>query len=137
MLESEFNSGISRLKKAFGDKPFNDERTRLLWKRFGRDDPGVFQDAVDYMILSYRQPPLVNDFGHAIGKVREKRRRFDALKEAREAAEFFERDWEDEDAKWVFAGINKMLAGKLDDKEREECKELVAASFPLDPNDPW
>lgn len=66
MLYQEFTTEINRLKGAFGDKGFGDEKVKLLFKRFKIFSLEQFARVVNYLILNKRLTPVDSDFTEAL-----------------------------------------------------------------------
>lgn len=61
-----FRENISRLKKTFGDKNYEDERVTIFWRAWQHVDDIVFVSAIDWVIANCRFTPLQKEIDEAI-----------------------------------------------------------------------
>lgn len=61
MSEQEFLFQLARLKKAFSDNAYPEERAKLFWRALKPIDPAKMQTAVDSLIANNRSAPMLKD----------------------------------------------------------------------------
>ena len=71
MLQNEFLEGIRRLKIKFGERPFDSESLRFIWRSVSGLTNQQWQSICDKQILTRRhtQAPLIYDFSQARDKL--------------------------------------------------------------------
>lgn len=114
----EFNSQMQRLTKTFGKTPYSEERIALIWKAVSNPNLSAawFERAIDHLIGSMRQPPLLPEFQEQIS--RELEREWQKTKERghQEAKDFWDGTYQTEDMRTICAMINKRMFGHVDDE---------------------
>jgi hypothetical protein len=66
MLKDEYLKQVERLKDAFGEKGFTNEKIQTLWERIKDADPGVWEKVVTNEILNNYNPPPLSVFVNAV-----------------------------------------------------------------------
>jgi hypothetical protein len=87
----DFDKQIERLKSAFGERPFDPERIKIIWREVGHFPPDWFRMTVDEF-LSHRgpnQPPLPADFANVVSQQREFEWQREKSKNASSAEQFW------------------------------------------------
>lgn len=67
---NEFHSQLDRLVNQFGEKAAGSEKAQILWNKFKNVEIDIFKFAVDHMIGSCRQAPIVSDFYDGISEAK-------------------------------------------------------------------
>lgn len=113
MTEQQFAGQMSRLTEVFGKQSFGTERAALVWQQVRELEAGWFRGVVDGFIGECRQAPLVSDFSGAVAEERERRWRIEKAQNAKEAKEFFQGSFSDDDRSMLLQGIIKRLRGQM------------------------
>lgn len=66
MTKQGFDSTMQRLRSAFGEKFYNNERTLAIWQNVKGFDDESFQKAANRLINTMRQPPLPKEVYDAV-----------------------------------------------------------------------
>lgn len=70
MKWKEFFAQIDRLKNTYGEKLYGDDRVKLMWHSFEKDDARLLQKTIDEIILSNRTGPLLADLKEVARKIK-------------------------------------------------------------------
>ena len=68
ITRDQFRLQMERLKDAFGDHKFPDQREVMLWESSEGHDYGVIIHVVDMFIRNSKTAPLPSEFAEAVGK---------------------------------------------------------------------
>lgn len=66
MQKQCFNDQIRRLTEVYGEKAYTPERQKTLWLTFQRLSDTEFEDAVTFLIMTFRSTPLLKEFHEAV-----------------------------------------------------------------------
>ena len=109
MTDQEFRLQIDRMRNTWGEKPFPDERVKLLWQSVNQFSQGWFAGVVDLAIRSLSQPPMPIWFSDHVAEERERLWKIEKEKN-RSQAEKFMCDFEGEDFKMMCQSVRDVLS---------------------------
>lgn len=72
MNHQEFSIQMDRLKDVYTDRPYSNERVKLIWREVSRLSGEAFSRIVDNLISSQRQPPMLTEIRDQIALERER-----------------------------------------------------------------
>lgn len=67
MQYDDFNKQVDRLRNVYGEKPWNNERVRLLWENFKHEEIAQFTRSVDHVIAESFISPVFSKMREAMG----------------------------------------------------------------------
>lgn len=143
-----FESEMKRMSENFGKAGYSNERVKLIWREVKDLDDNWFSRLVDSFIGDCRQAPLVPEFRNAASEERERAWKREKEKSEKEAQEFMQSSFADDDVRGViqqivgrvkrtttdeaFDGLQRMLsdfAGFLSTAECKKCDDSGVLFF--------
>lgn len=65
-----FQTQIKRLRNAYAEKTYSDERCALFWRAFQQTPDDVFVEAIDLLIATHRVAPMFNEIEKSVSEIR-------------------------------------------------------------------
>lgn len=117
MNMAEFNTQLDRLRDAFTDKPFSDQRVKLIWREVQPFDARWLLNLVDRMLSSERYAPMPNAFAEAAAIERERIWALEKAKERREVGDMMSKVPPDEQGS-IFKAISDLAKGYVAETDK-------------------
>ncbi len=125
MTRNDFQCQINRLKICYGEKYYNEEVIKLLWREVGTLDYKWFESLVDEMIASSKFAPTVSDFREQVLLTREKQWAAAKQRARIESKEFWSSTFHPDEMKFMFGEIKRKIMGQISDEDWNNFLKLL------------
>lgn len=125
MNQQEFVTQIDRLKNVYGDRNYSDERVKAIFGMVKAESGYWWARAVETLLLTHRQPPLMPEIGEMLAVERERRYEREKREHAQDAKDFFSGTYQPDDVKQICQTIIKRMNRGVSDQDWEKFVGLL------------